>query len=42
MGLCIVMIIGDNLLIVEVIVKEVGVDGFLVEVMFEDKMEMIK
>lgn len=36
------MIIGDNLVIVKVIVQEVGVDDFLVEVMFEDKFVFIK
>lgn len=41
MGICMVMIIGDNFLIVVVIVVEVGVDDFLVEVMFEMKLDLI-
>lgn len=41
MGIKIIMIIGDNFLIVVVIVVEVGVDDFLVEVILENKMNLI-
>lgn len=41
MGICMVMIIGDNLFIVVVIVVEVGVDDYIVEVCFEDKLVCI-
>lgn len=41
MGIKIIMIIGDNLMIVVVIVVEVGVDDFLVEVILEVKLELI-
>lgn len=37
MGIKIVMVIGDNLFIVVVIVVEVGVDDYIVEVKLEDK-----
>lgn len=37
-----VMCIGDNLLIVVIIVKEVGVDEFVVECKLEDKIVVIK
>lgn len=42
MGIEIVMCIGDNVLIVVIIVKEVGVDRFVVECKFEDKIKVIK
>lgn len=41
MGIKMVMIIGDNCLIVVVIVVEVGVDDFFVEVMLEVKLVLI-
>lgn len=41
MGICMVMIIGDNLLMVVVIVVEVGVDDYIVEVCLEDKLVCI-
>lgn len=42
MGIEIVMCMGDNVLIVVIIVKEVGVDRFVVECKFEDKIKVIK
>lgn len=41
MGIKMVMIIGDNCLMVVVIVVEVGVDDFFVEVMLEVKLVLI-
>lgn len=41
MGIKIVMVMGDNWLMVVVIVVEVGVDDFFVEVMLEIKFVMI-
>lgn len=35
------MFMGDNCIIVLVIVKEVGVDDFIVEVILEDKIQVI-
>lgn len=41
-GIKIIMCIGDNFLIVVIIVREVGVDGFIVECKLEDKIDVIK
>lgn len=41
MGIKMVMIIGDNCLIVVVIAVEVGVDDFFVEVILEVKLVLI-
>lgn len=36
------MLIGDNLIIVNVIVKEVGIDEVIVGVLLDGKVEVIK